>query len=68
VVPAGGKHDWPFAAQAFAAALPWLSWQIDTPEAAEVTLPGTSTQPDGVTIAAEARPGGIPAHRPAGVR
>ena len=68
VVPAGGKHDWPFAAKAFAAALPWLAWQIDTPETPEVTLPGTAAQPDGVTIAAEGRPGGIPAHKPAGVR
>jgi len=68
VVPAGGKHDWPFAAKAFAAALPWLAWQIDTPGAAEVVLPGTSAQPDGVTIAAEARPGGIPTHKPARVR
>ena len=68
VVPAGGKHDWPFAAKAFASALPWLAWQIDTPDAAEVALPGTSTPPDGVTIAAEARPGGLPAHKPAGVR
>lgn len=68
VVPAGGKHDWPFAAKAFAAALPWLAWQIDTPEAAEVALPGTSAQADGVTIAAEAHPGGIPTDKPARVR
>jgi S-formylglutathione hydrolase FrmB len=68
VVPAGGKHDWPFAARAFAAALPWLAWQIDTPEAPEVTMPGTSAQPEGVTIAAEARPGSPSTHKPAGVR
>ena len=68
VVPQSGKHDWPFAARAFAAALPWLAWQIDTPEAPEVALPGTSAQADGVTIAAEAKPGGIGAHKPAGVR
>ncbi len=68
VVPQSGKHDWPFAAKAFAAALPWLAWQVDTPDVPEVALPGTSTQPDGVTIAAEARPGGIPTHKPAGVR
>jgi S-formylglutathione hydrolase FrmB len=68
VVPAGGKHDWPFAAAAFASALPWLAWQIDTPGAPEVALPGSSTQPDGVTIAAEARPGSLPGHKPAGVR
>lgn len=70
VVPAGGKHDWPFAARAFASALPWLAWQIDTPEVSEVPLPGTSTQPDHVTIAAEARTGGLPTHnhKPNGVR
>lgn len=70
VVPAGGKHDWPFAARAFAASLPWLAWQIDTPDVPEVPLPGTSEQPEGVTIAAEARTGGLPprSHKPAGVR
>lgn len=68
VVPQSGKHDWPFAAKAFAAALPWLAWQVDTPDVPEVALPGTSTQPDGVTIAAEAGTGGIPTHKPAGVR
>ncbi len=68
VVPQTGKHDWPFGAKAFAAALPWLAWQIDTPEVLEVALPGTSSQPDGVTIAAEAQPGALPAHKPAGVR
>lgn len=68
VVPAGGKHDWPFAARAFAAALPWLAWQIDTPEAPEVALPGTSGQPEGVTISAEGRTNGIPGHKPAGAR
>ena len=68
VVPQSGRHDWPFAANAFAAALPWLAWQIDTPEVPEVALPGTSDQPDDVTIAAEAQPGAIPAHKPAVVR
>jgi hypothetical protein len=33
-----------------------------------VALRGSSTQPDGVTIAAEARPGSLPGHKPAGVR
>ena len=26
-----GKHDWPFAARVFAAALPWLAGAINTP-------------------------------------
>ena len=39
VVSQPGKHDWPFAAQAFAAALPWLASALGTPEAAPVQLP-----------------------------
>jgi S-formylglutathione hydrolase FrmB len=31
VVAQPGKHDWPFAAQAFAAALPWLAGKLGTP-------------------------------------
>ena len=31
VVAQPGKHDWPFAARAFAAALPWLAGAIHTP-------------------------------------
>ena len=31
VVAQPGKHDWPFADHAFAAALPWLAGQIGTP-------------------------------------
>jgi S-formylglutathione hydrolase FrmB len=68
VVPLAGKHDWPFAAAAFAGALPWLAAQIGTPDIPEVALPGTSNQPDGVTIAAEAGTLSTPTPRPAGVR
>jgi hypothetical protein len=64
VVPQAGKHDWPFAAQVLAASLPWLAYQIDTPDVPEVALPGTSTQPDGVSIAAD----GGAARQPTGVR
>jgi S-formylglutathione hydrolase FrmB len=35
-----GKHDWPFAAQAFAAALPWLAGRVHTPGVASAPLPG----------------------------
>jgi S-formylglutathione hydrolase FrmB len=39
VVPESGRHDWPFAARAFATALPWLAAQIGTPEVPDVALP-----------------------------
>ena len=39
VVAAPGKHDWPFAGQAFAAALPWLAGQLGTPEVRQVPFP-----------------------------
>jgi len=42
VVPQPGKHDWPFADQAFAAALPWLAGQLGTPGVPRIPLPGTS--------------------------
>ena len=34
-----GKHDWPFAAQAFAASLPWLASTLGTPDVEPVQLP-----------------------------
>jgi S-formylglutathione hydrolase FrmB len=42
VVTQPGKHDWPFAAHAFAAALPWLAGQIGTTDVPWVPLPGQS--------------------------
>jgi S-formylglutathione hydrolase FrmB len=45
VVPAPGKHDWPFADRAFAAALPWLAGQLGTPGAPRILLPGASNTP-----------------------
>jgi S-formylglutathione hydrolase FrmB len=39
VIAQPGKHDWPFASHAFAAALPWLAAQIRTPGAERVPLP-----------------------------
>jgi hypothetical protein len=35
-----GKHDWPFADRAFAAALPWLAGRIGTPTIPVQGLPG----------------------------
>ncbi|ORA11710.1 hypothetical protein BST16_18730 [Mycobacterium asiaticum DSM 44297] len=45
VVPAPGKHDWPFAERAFAAALPWLAGQLGTPGVPRTLLPGAPTPP-----------------------
>jgi S-formylglutathione hydrolase FrmB len=39
VVAQPGRHDWPFASSAFAAALPWLAGQIGTPGVPRVALP-----------------------------
>ncbi|TAM71769.1 alpha/beta hydrolase-fold protein [Mycobacterium sp.] len=39
VVTQEGKHDWPFAAQAFATALPWLASTVGTPGVEPVQLP-----------------------------
>jgi S-formylglutathione hydrolase FrmB len=42
VVMQPGKHDWPFAAHAFAVGLPWLAGQLGTPGAAVVALPAST--------------------------
>jgi S-formylglutathione hydrolase FrmB len=42
VVPQPGKHDWPFAANAFADSLPWLAGKIGTPGVAMIPLPGSA--------------------------
>lgn len=39
VVSQPGNHDWPFASNAFAAALPWLAGKIGTPGVAQVGFP-----------------------------
>lgn len=39
VVTESGRHDWPFAAEAFASALPWLAGQLRTPGVAQTELP-----------------------------
>jgi S-formylglutathione hydrolase FrmB len=44
VVTQPGKHDWPFAAHAFAAALPWMAGQLRTPGVPQLPLP-TSPPP-----------------------
>jgi hypothetical protein len=40
-----GKHDWPFAAQAFAPALPWLAGQLGTPGVPAIPLPAPVPAP-----------------------
>ncbi|HUO39210.1 MAG TPA: alpha/beta hydrolase-fold protein, partial [Mycobacterium sp.] len=40
VVTQPGRHDWPFAAQAFTDALPWLAGRLGTPGAPQISLPG----------------------------
>lgn len=39
VVVQPGKHDWPYAAHAFATALPWLAAQLGTPGYAATPVP-----------------------------
>ncbi len=63
VVPGAGKHDWPFASRAFAAALPWLAGQIGTPGVDRVSLPGAVPRSGNETIAAEGHP--LPVRQPA---
>jgi S-formylglutathione hydrolase FrmB len=45
VVTQPGRHDWPFAAHAFASALPWMAGQLGTPGVPPVPLPGPSGPP-----------------------
>jgi S-formylglutathione hydrolase FrmB len=40
VVPNPGKHDFPSAASAFAAALPWLAGKLGTPGVPPIAMPG----------------------------
>ena len=39
VVMQAGRHDWPFAARAFGAGLPWLAGQLRTPGVPVIPLP-----------------------------
>ena len=43
IVAQPGKHDWPFAHNAFAAALPWLAGRLGTPGVPRIALPSTSS-------------------------
>ncbi|WP_078279301.1 alpha/beta hydrolase [Mycobacteroides franklinii] len=39
-----GRHDWPFAAQAFDAALPWLAGRLGVPQTPRIPLPGLTPE------------------------
>lgn len=52
VVVQAGKHDWPFASQAFATALPWMAGQLLTPDAPHVPLPAPPPPPPIIQVAA----------------
>jgi S-formylglutathione hydrolase FrmB len=52
IVAQPGKHDWPFASNAFAAALPWLAGQLDTPGVPRIAPPSTPAAPDPIPHAA----------------
>jgi S-formylglutathione hydrolase FrmB len=52
VVAQPGRHDWPFASKAFAAALPWLAGQLDTPGVPRIEPPSTPAAPDPIPHAA----------------
>ncbi len=57
VVTQPGKHDWPFATQAFATALPWLAGRLGTPGISRLPLPGlTFDAPPTPVVAALSAP------------
>jgi S-formylglutathione hydrolase FrmB len=45
VVAQAGKHDWPFAGRAFAAALPWLAGPLHTPGVPQIPFPPSAPTP-----------------------
>lgn len=55
VITRPGRHDWPFAATAFAEALPWLAGQIGTPDVPRTALQQPSEATSAVQVA-ERRP------------
>ena len=55
VVAEPGNHDWPFAATAFAAALPWLAGQVGSVGVPRIPLPAASAAP-GLSVQAAPAP------------
>ena len=60
VVAQPGKHDWPFAVNAFVLSLPWLAGQVGTPGVPRIALPPAQPAPSGAGAAslATGRPAG----------
>ena len=54
-----GKHDWPFAARAFAAALPWLASRLGTPGLPPLPMPASTAVGRGGPPAAAPHTGSI---------
>ena len=55
VVAEPGNHDWPFAATAFAAALPWLAGQVGSVGVPHIPLPAAAGAP-GLSVQVAAAP------------
>lgn len=55
VVAQPGNHDWPFAATAFAAALPWLAGQVGSVGVPHIPLPAAAAAP-GLSVQAASAP------------
>ncbi|HEX2285904.1 MAG TPA: alpha/beta hydrolase-fold protein [Mycobacterium sp.] len=53
VVTQPGKHDWPYAAHAFATALPWMASQLGTPGVPLIPLPAPAQSAPSVQAAAK---------------
>ena len=51
VVTQPGRHDWPFAANAFAVSLPWLAGRLGTPDVPRIPLPGLAPDSSAATSA-----------------
>jgi S-formylglutathione hydrolase FrmB len=58
IVGQPGKHDWPFASNAFAAALPWLAGRLGTPGVPRITLPSNAPAGPPAVPAPHAKPVG----------
>jgi S-formylglutathione hydrolase FrmB len=56
VVTRPGQHDWPFAASAFAEALPWLAGQIGTPGVPRAALQPPPPRPPTAVQVGDRRP------------
>lgn len=50
-----GKHDWPFADRAFAAALPWLAGRLGTPGVPQIPLPDATAPTVGAPVVVPAQ-------------